>query len=319
MLQTNIDVAGTGFTVLDRVYENDRQPFESLGGSCGNVLVSLAMLDRKVAPVLALGRDSVGDQIVNEFEAAGADTRFISRRHDRLSPILAQSLNTEIGQHSFSFTCPETNEEYPRYAPIEDYEVSRAEKALDTCSVFFTDRLSDAILEAMKLAFNAGAVCYFEPSAMDDELLFEQALKYTSVLKFSSDRLHEFAGSSDLAEDTILVATHGSEGLEVFKRGEQSRWFGSVEARVVRDTCGSGDMVSVGMIDWIVRHRQSVDSLDAFTGGIRAGQRLAAANCSFAGARGLFSRYGADLARRIMNNEEIDALSQLDFFEPAFH
>ena len=46
-----VHVAGTGFVVLDRVYADDRESFEALGGSCGNVLVSLAMLDRAVAPL----------------------------------------------------------------------------------------------------------------------------------------------------------------------------------------------------------------------------------------------------------------------------
>ena len=50
---TRFDVVGTGFTVLDRVFKDGTLSDEALGGSCGNVLVSLAMLQRRVAPVLA--------------------------------------------------------------------------------------------------------------------------------------------------------------------------------------------------------------------------------------------------------------------------
>ena len=56
-----VDVAGTGFTVLDRVYADGDLADETLGGSCGNILVSLAMLHRRVAPVLALGDDDAGE------------------------------------------------------------------------------------------------------------------------------------------------------------------------------------------------------------------------------------------------------------------
>src|SRR5574338_205762 len=98
-----VDVAGTGFTVLDRVYADDSDPFEALGGSCGNVLVSLALLNRSVAPVIALGCDDVGDALSVEFQLAGADTRYIFRSHYIASPILIQLVDTLQGQHEFSF------------------------------------------------------------------------------------------------------------------------------------------------------------------------------------------------------------------------
>ena len=74
---TRIDVAGTGFTVLDRIFRDGRLGEESLGGSCGNVLVSLAMLQRRVAPILALGDDQVGERLVCEFARSRNDHRTI--------------------------------------------------------------------------------------------------------------------------------------------------------------------------------------------------------------------------------------------------
>src|SRR3954469_25122383 len=94
-IATHIDVAGTGFAVLDRVYAERHRPFEALGGSCGNVLVSLAMLQRSVFPLLAFGDDPVGNYLVAEFENAGADTRYISRRLGWSSPVLAQRLDPD--------------------------------------------------------------------------------------------------------------------------------------------------------------------------------------------------------------------------------
>ena len=102
-----VDVAGTGFTVLDRVYADGDLADEALGGSCGNVLVSLAMLHRHVAPVLALGDDDAGGRLIDEFVQAGATIQYITRRADVRSPVLAQELNTASGRHDFSFVCPE--------------------------------------------------------------------------------------------------------------------------------------------------------------------------------------------------------------------
>ena len=90
-------MAGTGFTVMDRIYADGDLTDEALGGSCGNVLVSLAMLHRHVAPVLALGDDDTGGRLVDEFTRAGAMVRYIARRKDVRSPILAQELDTRSG------------------------------------------------------------------------------------------------------------------------------------------------------------------------------------------------------------------------------
>lgn len=317
MTQRTVDVAGTGFTVLDRIYAEDRKSFEALGGSCGNILISLAMLDRSVVPLLALGCDDVGESLVDEFMQAGAETSYIFRRCDTASPVLAQQLDTDSGQHWFSFICPETEKELPRYRPIEEADVGSAKPVLNACSVFYTDRLSEAIVDAMKTAADAGAVVYFEPSSVDDEVLFEHALKLTTILKFSSERLSDSVAKCSLSKDAIVIVTHGADGLEV-RQDAKSVWRRVVPATVVRDTCGSGDMVSVGVIDWILARRsyRFVSwSLEDLLGGIVAGQRLAAANCAFAGARGLFLRHGPDFARMVLDDKLGITLSQLELFE----
>src|SRR3546814_19756599 len=128
-----VDVAGTGFTVLDRVYADGGFAGEALGGSCGNVLVSLAMLHRHVAPLLALGMDNTGERLVSELSQAGANTRYICRLMGRQSPVLAQTLDTSSGRHDFSFTCPKTNSELTRYQPIRSDERRVGKECASTC------------------------------------------------------------------------------------------------------------------------------------------------------------------------------------------
>jgi len=294
MSERNVDVAGTGFAVLDKVYWSKEPIAQALGGSCGNVLVSLAMLKRAVAPVLALGTDEVGDWLVNEFVNAGADTRYIFRRAEIASPVLAQQFDHESGQHTFSFVCPETAEQFPRFRPIERKDVSEAESAISACAVFYVDRLSPAIVEAMETAAGAGALIYFEPSAIDDWELFRRALDLISFLKFSADQLGEELTSIDLRPGTVQIMTKGTEGLEV-RWGDRVAHCDAVAAPWVRDTCGSGDMVSVGVIDWLLSNLEpdaNPSEFDRILEGVKAGQRLAAANCAYLGARGLFRQQG---------------------------
>ena len=295
-----VDVAGTGFTVLDRIYADGDLAAEELGGSCGNVLVSLAMLHRNVAPVLTLGDDAEGDRLVREFSLAGADVRYIHRKSDLRSPILAQELNTSSGLHEFRFLCLETNAELPRYQPIGETELISAIPVLRHCSVFYADRLSPSIIDAMSTARSAGAIVFFEPSAIEEMSLFKQAISMTSILKYSADRIgnHEL---TELSVNCVRIVTHGAAGLEIMDQ-TSSMWCAAVRATNVMDTCGSGDMVSIGVIDWVLTNsiqRHSLGVTDLLRG-VVAGQRLAAENCGYAGARGLFKERGADYVRRIL-------------------
>lgn len=298
--QRRAEVVGTGFTVLDRLYRDGHFSDESLGGSCGNVLVSLAMLHRAVAPVLRLGLDLAGERLMTEFCEAGAIVEHIHRRPELRSPILAEKLDTASGIHRFSFRCPETDTDLPRYEPIGELELAEALPLLQTCSVFYADRLSESILEAMRAARTGGATVFFEPSEIGDSDLFARALALSTILKYSSDRLDEEL--EGIAVDCIKIVTHGSSGLEV-RDGSLKIWCSAVDASEVLDTCGSGDMVSVGIIDWLLAEDLSTGELNGsqLVAGVVAGQRLAAANCAYAGARGLFKHRGASYVRSLLH------------------
>jgi fructokinase len=317
MMPNTVDIAGTGFTAMDRVYTNNEKVLEALGGSCGNVLLSLAMLERSVVPLLSLGHDAVGNSLIHEFMEAGADTSYITRRQDVASPVLAQRLDLGSRQHSFSFVCPETNEALPRYRPIDEADVDCAKAVLDACAVFYADRLTDAILRAMEMATQSGALVFFEPSSIDDENLFARAIQLSSIVKYSFEQLSVTLPECERKAGAISIVTHGADGLEVDKDGHQ-RWCAAIPAAVVIDTCGAGDMVSVGIIDWILAHQRrgaAEPMLDHFLSGVVAGQRLAAVNCAYGGARGVFKRHGADGARLILDGRLEDVPLQCDLFE----
>lgn len=314
-MATAIDITGTGFTVLDRLYAGNDST-EALGGSCGNVLVSLAMLDHSVAPVLEFGCDSVGDFLVAAFAKAGADTRYIARSPNISSPVLAQLLDVETGQHSFSFHCPVTHQELPRYVGIGDDHLRRSREVIHGCGLFYTDRLSLPILQAMEAAATGGAIVYFEPSSITNVELFRRALAVTDILKFSIDRLGSW-DDLDLPSSMVAIVTHGAAGLQI-RNGSFEQWCAAVPAAVVRDTCGSGDMVSVGVIDRLLADKspnRGVHYLNNILAGVIAGQRLAAANCAFAGARGLFERYGAEYARDVLAGSGFTMFDQFDLFD----
>lgn len=297
------EVVGTGFTVLDRIYvDESTRPLEELGGSCGNVLISLAILGRVVAPVLCLGDDAVGRLLLDEFDRAGASTDFIDLREGYSSPIVAELLDTASGRHTFRTVCPETGKRLAGFKPIGMLDVASARAAISCCSIFFADRISEAIVEAMAIAAAGGAVVYFEPSAAGDPELFAEAVQLASIVKFSSERLGDLVASLEQSADKIFVVTHGEAGLEV-RRGAERIICPAIAATRVVDTCGSGDMVSVGLIDRLLKSRGAADvplALSEVLAGVIAGQALATENCAFIGARGVFRQLGAEHVRDIL-------------------
>jgi fructokinase len=152
----------------------------------------------------------------------------------------------------------------------------------------------------MKTAASAGAVIFFEPSDIEDGELFDEALQLATILKYSEDRLGKRL--ADRLTDCVRIVTYGAAGLEVRDR-DAAIWCQAIDAPKVLDTCGSGDMVSVGVIDWMLTKTFDTTRLRAadLLEGIVAGQRVAAENCAYAGARGLFKMRGARYVREILS------------------
>jgi fructokinase len=188
-------------------------------------------------------------------------------------------------------------------------------EVLTACNIFYADRVSEGILEAMRTAEASGAIVYFEPSAVDDFELFAEAVSLASIVKYSADRMQAFWSHAPLRSEAIAIVTFGAAGLEVRQEGQTVRCE-ATPAPLVRDTCGSGDMVSVGLIDHMLAQGpfHSAPRVRDVLHGIVAGQRLAAANCAYTGARGLFKTRGADVVRQLLDDPDFRLDLQLDLF-----
>jgi fructokinase len=168
----------------------------------------------------------------------------------------------------------------------------------------------------MQTAAQSGSIVFFEPSAIEDDELFDRAVALCSILKYSSERLSDRLAGRKLRDGAIVVVTHGANGLQISQDGERA-WCTAIKAPLVRDTCGSGDMVSVGIIDWMLTHNRrgtAQQSLQNLLPGVVAGQRLAAINCAYAGARGIFLHHGANCARSILDGLIGEVAIQPDLF-----
>ncbi len=295
-------VVGTGLVALDRIHVDERAPlFEELGGSCGNVLISLAMLGFSVTPLLRLGTDPIGARLERDLRLAGADTRLVWLDHEVRTPVIVELLDIASKDHSFSLVCPHSFERFGGYEPITLRELEPARPAVSACTVFYADRVSDAICDAMEAAAAGGAIVHFEPSEVSDLDLFNRAMSVAHIFKYSVDRL-EPEMAEKLRPEAFSIVTAGRSGLEVRHDGATYRCE-AMDVDVVQDTCGAGDMVTLGLIDMIIQNDVRTSdslSLPIVLSGVKSGQRLAAANCAYIGARGLFRERGPEYVRAIL-------------------
>lgn len=295
-------VVGTGLVALDRVHVDEQAPLvEELGGSCGNVLISLAMLGWSVVPLLRLGTDPIGARLKRDLRLAGADTRLVWLDTEIRTPVIIELLDLASSDHKFSFVCPHSLERFGGFEPITPRELEPARRAVLSCTVFYADRISETICEAMEAAAVGGAIVHFEPSGVSDPELFDRAMSFAHIVKYSADRLNPDVAKR-LRPDAYSIVTAGRSGLEVRHEGSAYRCE-AMDVDVVRDTCGAGDMVTLGLIDTIMQNgirSSNALSLPVVLSGVQSGQRLAAANCAYLGARGLFRERGPQHVRTIL-------------------
>lgn len=295
-----VEVVGTGLLAVDEIRVGG-EPFGLRpGGSCGNVLGLLSALGRTVAPVGALGDDADGAYLSGSFARAGADVSMLRLGAARGTPRIVEHVDAEAGTHDFTFVSTVTGEPLPRYEAISRDHARDAEVLLDGAKVLFCDRVSPGTVDLMEAAAARGMLVVFEPQRVSRGDLFDRALRVASVLKFSDGMVSEAPEAIPAPPFAATVVTRGAEGLDVrLGSGGAFVRLAAVPAPRVVDACGSGDMVTVGLVHALLAHGGVW--YDAVVDGLHAGQRLATANCGCVGALGILEAVGPEGVRAILD------------------
>nr|VFK59902.1 MAG: fructokinase [Candidatus Kentron sp. TUN] len=289
-------ISGTGFAALDLIFPYGSDPEETeaaylaaAGGTCANILLTLVQLGLRVSFLSRLGHDPAGMEISIAFRRAGADVSPIHHDKTIFSPVILQYLrSSDQGGHDHWFSRSYRGRKLPKYVSVTNDQVESAIPILEQSWAFVFDRLTVETLNAVRTAHASGALILFEPSSIEDVSLFRSALAYVDILKFSSKRLDDQLSKAWLTEVPVVIRTLGEIGLEVSFRDRPDlyHYLPAINAPRITDSCGSGDMVTAGLLFWLAI--QEGRDQQIMLQGIRKGQKLAAMNCAFVGARGIF-------------------------------
>ena len=293
------EVFGTGLIALDLVISADPEaPVGAwAGGTCGNVLSILALLGWDAYPIARLNGDPASQRVRADMRKWGVQLKFASCKPTTSTPIIIQRiLRTRDGspRHRFSWACPHCGSWLPGFKPVTTKSVEGISAHMSRAKAFFMDRLSRSALLLAKQADNFGAVVVFEPSAKMDQKLLEEALKIAHVIKYSNGQFERVPGAMERGSATLVeVQTYGANGLRYRHRLGRgvSAWKqrGAFPAVRLADTCGAGDWCTAGFVSLVAKNGR--DGLIRFgeaglVEALQFGQKLAAWNVAFEGARG---------------------------------
>ena len=292
-------IFGTGLITLDLIMgPNADSPVQSrVGGTCGNVLTTLAYLGWEAFPVARMNDDPVSRRVKADMKRWGVRLNFSGCSPTSHTPIIVQEIHARLDgvpTHRFSWICPRCGEWLPRFRAITLDAVDIVAPNLQGTAVFFMDRLSPAALKLAEHASSEGAVVMFELSSKVDPKLYTKALGLAHIVKYANERIREAGPAMERGSTTLVeIQTLGAKGLRYRHRFDRrvSRWINmeAVPVSYLVDSCGAGDWCTAGLLAKAASCGQATfrnNGAKAIHDALRYGQELAAWNCGFEGARG---------------------------------
>lgn len=284
-----------GFLALDIVFGlDDLEPKFYAGGTCGNVTAGLAFLGWDVAPLGRLSDDAAGCFVRSDLERWGVSTEYLGLKPNAATPIVLERIERSkngILKHRFLWNCPDCGSYFPPYRAVLRTQLPFVEEHCGKPEVFFTDRISRSTVDLARHFKAKGSIIYFEPSGTGDPKLFREMLKHCTVLKYSAQRARAF---SDLLRNhaaLLEIETSGEDGLRFRTRRGFPSWHSLPAHEVtIKDTAGSGDWTTVGLLSGLFRNgtpNLATATRHDIGAAIEHGQAIAALNCKFEGARGV--------------------------------
>lgn len=320
---------GIGLIALDVILNGkpETPPKFYVGGSCGNVLSILSYLDWSSYPIARLAKNAATKEIEKDLKKWEVQTSLISKTNDGSTPIIIHRILRDKNgnpKHRFEFKDPETTTWLPQYKPVLRTKIDCIVNKQPNAKVFYFDRINRSSIDLAKSYKANGAMIFFEPSSIGtNERAFIECLQVADIIKFSSDRISNYAKLFPKQQVCLEIETGGKNGIRYRYSKEKKviNWTNLQPYLIngVIDSAGAGDWCTAGIIDKLCNKRitslNSCNSRDIISA-LQYGQLLGAMNCYFEGARGIMYGIGKSefkkLIKLIQSNNNLN-LTQIEF------
>lgn len=286
-------LVAAGFFALDIVFGlDDSTPRFYTGGTCGNVAAGLAFFGWDSLPLARLGDDVAGQVVRRDLERWEVRTTHLGLNPVAATPIVLEKIELNKNgtpKHRFLWSCPDCSSYFPPFRAVLRTQAHLIREEIDRPEVFFADRVSPSTVELARHFRAKGSLIYFEPSAAGDPRLFSEMLELCHVLKYSAQRARSFSELLRKHRAQLEIETLGEDGLRFRTRRAFTSWNSLPAFEVkIKDTAGSGDWTTVGLIAGLFKNGKAglQGTKQELILCLEHAQAVAALNCRFEGARG---------------------------------
>jgi len=234
------------------------------GGKGSNQAVAVSRLGGNIAFIGAVGKDSAGQQMLDNLKSNGIDTQFIIQNEEEGTGTFLVMLD-ELGENTMVGTLGANN-------TLQKKDVENILDKIEASVLLLQMETSkESILAALEKAKAKGMYIILDPAPADG--YFEEALKFADCVTPNQQETEKITGIQvntidDAKKAAKIIASKGaknviikmgSKGNLVYQNGEIS----FVEAKVVKaiDTVGAGDTFAGALATYYARTQNLIDSV----------------------------------------------------------
>ncbi|WP_430815407.1 PfkB family carbohydrate kinase [Carboxylicivirga sp. RSCT41] len=250
-------IFGIGETVLDIIFKNHQPIAAKAGGSALNTLVSLARVDVPVNFITEIGRDKVGENIMQFLVDNKLSTDYVCRFTEGKSALALAYLN-ENNDAEYEFF-----KEYPKQRLVGDIPEFNENDIVIFGSYFgLNPAIRPRLLEYLKVAKDNGALIIYDPNFRKHHLknreklipVIEENFRIADLVRGSNEDFENIFKLSNPTEVYAKVAAHcnnlvitaGSRGVYTFGNAYHHHYKVPIINPV--STIGAGDNFNAGII-----------------------------------------------------------------------
>jgi len=243
-------IFGIGETVLDIIFKNNQPVAAKAGGSSLNTLVSLARVDVPVNFITEIGKDKVGDNIMQFLSDNKLNTNYVCRFSEGKSAVALAYLN-ENNDAEYEFF-----KEYPKQRLQGEIPDFKKNDIVIFGSYFgLNPAIRPRLMEYLQVAKNNEAIIIYDPNFRCHHLknrdklipIIEENFRLADLVRGSHEDFINIYGLDKPTEVYSKVAGHcanliitsGADGVFVFGTGHHRHFNVPIINPV--STIGAGD------------------------------------------------------------------------------
>nr|WP_262896400.1 carbohydrate kinase [Carboxylicivirga marina] len=257
-------VFGIGETVLDIIFKNHQPIAAKAGGSALNTLVSLARVDVPVNFITEIGRDKVGENIMQFLSDNQLNTEYVCRFTEGKSALALAYLN-ENNDAEYEFF-----KEYPKQRLVGNIPDFTDNDIIIFGSYFgLNPAIRPRLMDYLRVAKSNGALIIYDPNFRKHHLknreklipIIEENFQIADIVRGSDEDFENIYGLSNPTEVYARVAAHcnnliitaGSNGVYAFGTSYHHHFQVPIINPV--STIGAGDNFNAGIIKALLDYK----------------------------------------------------------------